>query len=77
MHVKRRPAALNGSSSASNGKLKVQSKDDMKRDGHRSPDCADAFLLTFAVTPKPRESNDAHRREGRHRWYEKPYDWEW
>ena len=50
----------------SSGKLKVQSKDDMKRNEKRSPDCADAFLLTFAATPKPRESNDAHRREGRY-----------
>jgi len=60
----------------SNGKLKVQSKDDMKRDGNRSPDAADAFLLTFACTPKPRGNSDAHRREGRYRWYERDdYDW--
>jgi hypothetical protein len=32
----------------SNGKLKVESKDEMKRRGQRSPDVADAFVLTFA-----------------------------
>jgi hypothetical protein len=32
----------------SNGKLKLESKDDMKRRGLRSPDVADAFVLTFA-----------------------------
>jgi hypothetical protein len=31
-----------------NGKMKLESKDDMKRRGLRSPDCADAFVLTFA-----------------------------
>jgi phage terminase large subunit len=32
----------------SNGKLKLESKDDMKRRGIASPDRADAFVLTFA-----------------------------
>jgi hypothetical protein len=32
----------------SNGKLKLESKDDMKRRGLASPDRADAFVLTFA-----------------------------
>jgi len=32
----------------STGKLKVESKDEMKRRGQRSPDVADAFVLTFA-----------------------------
>jgi len=32
----------------SNGKLKVESKDEMKKRGQRSPDVADAFVLTFA-----------------------------
>lgn len=32
----------------SNGKLKVESKDDMKKRGLKSPDRADAFLLTLA-----------------------------
>lgn len=33
----------------SSGKIKVESKDDMKKRGLRSPDLADAFMLTFAV----------------------------
>lgn len=33
---------------ASNGKIKVESKDDMRKRGLRSPDVADAFVLTFA-----------------------------
>ncbi len=33
---------------ASNGKMQIESKDDMKRRGVKSPDFADAFLLTFA-----------------------------
>ncbi len=32
----------------STGKLKVESKDEMKRRGQRSPDVADAFVLSFA-----------------------------
>jgi hypothetical protein len=32
----------------SNGKLKVESKDELKRRGNRSPDLADALMLTFA-----------------------------
>jgi hypothetical protein len=32
----------------SNGKIKIESKDDMRRRGLPSPDCADAFCLTFA-----------------------------
>ena len=32
----------------SSGKLKVESKDEMKRRGQRSPDLADSFVLTFA-----------------------------
>ena len=34
----------------SNGKLKVESKDDMKRRGVSSPDAADALMMTFAGT---------------------------
>ena len=30
------------------GKLKVESKQEMRRRGNRSPDAADAFVLTFA-----------------------------
>lgn len=41
------------------GKLKVESKDEMKRRGLRSPDVADAFILTFAgraeITPDRQE----------------------
>jgi len=33
----------------SNGRLKLESKDDMKKRGLRSPDIADALALTFAV----------------------------
>jgi phage terminase large subunit len=32
----------------SNGKLKIESKDEMRRRGQRSPDVADAFVLSFA-----------------------------
>ena len=32
----------------SSGKLKVESKDEMKRRGQKSPDLADSFVLTFA-----------------------------
>ena len=35
----------------SNGKLKVESKDEMKRRGVRSPDLADCICLTFASEP--------------------------
>ena len=34
----------------SSGKLKVESKDEMKRRGVASPNVADAFCLTFAGT---------------------------
>jgi hypothetical protein len=41
------------------GKIKVESKDEMRERGMRSPDLADSFLLTFAGgehkrQPKPR-----------------------
>jgi phage terminase large subunit len=32
----------------STGKMVVESKEDMKKRGMRSPDLADSFLLTFA-----------------------------
>lgn len=35
----------------SSGKMRVESKDDMKRRGLRSPDIGDAFVLTFADQP--------------------------
>ena len=36
----------------SSGKIVVESKDDMKKRGLRSPDLADAFVLTFAASSK-------------------------
>ena len=38
------------SQTTSNGKLKIESKDDMKRRGVPSPDAADALMMTFAGT---------------------------
>lgn len=35
-----------------NGKIKVESKEEMRRDGRASPDLADAFLLTFGIARK-------------------------
>lgn len=40
----------------SSGKLRVESKDEMKRRGLRSPDRADAFCLTFAGNPAADQS---------------------
>lgn len=37
----------------SNGKLKIEGKKDMRRRGYRSPDRADAVLLTLASTASP------------------------
>ena len=48
----------------SNGKLKVESKEELKRRGNRSPDLADALMLTFASTA-------AKANSGRHRSYGK------
>jgi hypothetical protein len=39
----------------STGKMVVESKADMKKRGMRSPDLADAFLLTFACGERRRE----------------------
>lgn len=36
------------------GKIKVEAKDDIKKRGARSPDIADAFVLTFAGNPMSR-----------------------
>jgi len=36
---------------ASNGKMKIESKSDLKSRGVKSPDLADAFCLTFASSP--------------------------
>lgn len=51
---------------AANGKIVVQSKDEMKKEGMRSPDVADAFLNTFGCGTFIRDHvRDIHR--GRHR----------
>lgn len=44
------------------GKLVVESKKDMKKRGLRSPDIADAFMLTFAADDRQRMEEDRHRR---------------
>ena len=50
----------------STGKIKVESKDDLKKRGLRSPDLADAFVLTFAggldIRPTEREKMDRYER---------------
>lgn len=46
----------------SNGKLKVESKDQMKRRGMRSPDLADALVLTFAGTAARASSGRTYSR---------------
>jgi hypothetical protein len=43
------------------GKLKVESKDELKKRGFRSPDLADAFVLTFAADDRQRMERDRHR----------------
>src|SRR5262245_789423 len=48
---------------SSTGKMVVESKADMKKRGLRSPDLADAFLLTFAGTD--RRKVERHRPEPR------------
>ncbi len=47
-----------------NGKKIVERKDEMKKRGLRSPDCADALLLTFSAHPQPREPERRYRDEG-------------
>ena len=42
------PKLLKGRLVSITGKLKIESKDEMKRRGQRSPDAADAFVLTMA-----------------------------
>ena len=39
----------------SDGKIKVESKDEMKKRGLPSPDVADAFVLTFAEVGRGRQ----------------------
>lgn len=45
---------------ASNGKMKIKSKEELKKDGVPSPDLADSLALTFAypVAPKVRWRNN-------------------
>jgi hypothetical protein len=43
------------------GKLIVESKKDAKKRGLRSPDLADAFVLTFAADDRQRMERDRHR----------------
>ena len=45
----------------SNGKLKVESKDEMKKRGLNSPDLADAFCLTFAGRASIAKSGSKHK----------------
>ena len=45
----------------SNGKLKVEGKDEMIRRGLNSPDLADAFCLTFASRASIAKSGSAHK----------------
>ena len=43
----------------SNGKFKVESKDEMKKRGMRSPDIADSLMLTFASNAIRASGNNA------------------
>ena len=45
----------------SNGKLKVEGKDEMKRRGLNSPDLADAFCLTFASRASIAKNGSKHK----------------
>jgi phage terminase large subunit len=49
------------------GKLKVESKDELKKRGLRSPDLADAFVLTFAADDRQRMMADRDRHRATHR----------
>jgi len=44
------------------GKIKVESKDDLKKRLRRSPDLFDALMLTFASDDRQRQEKDRHRR---------------
>ena len=46
---------------SSTGKMVVESKADMKKRGVRSPDLADAFLLTFAYGERRRVEQSGDR----------------
>lgn len=51
----------------SNGRLKLESKDDLRKRGVRSPDLADALALTFALPVAAPESPRGTRRPDRRR----------
>ena len=48
---------------ASTGKIQVESKSDMKKRGQRSPDLADAFVLSFAGSLEVRHARELGRYE--------------
>ena len=52
----------------STGKMVVESKAEMKKRGLRSPDLADAFLLTFACGERRRERYRKPERRRRSAW---------
>ena len=58
---------------ASNGKIQVESKGDMKKRGQRSPDLADAFVLTFAGPLEVKHVQDYMDRysDARARWMQR------
>jgi hypothetical protein len=49
----------------SSGKLKVEGKTEMKKRGLRSPDLADAFMLTFASMAARASSAQGYRHQGK------------
>jgi hypothetical protein len=51
----------------SSGKILVEPKDELKKRGLRSPDLADAFILTFAGGLERREAHESDRYKRRHR----------
>jgi phage terminase large subunit len=52
---------------ASNGKIQLESKDDIKKRGLASPDLADALALTFAAPVMPKSHRAAMQKT-------EPYD---
>jgi hypothetical protein len=62
--------ALPRYSVTSSGKLMVESKQDMKRRGHKSPDVADALILTFASEPAAVVNQEQNRSWGHVPWGE-------
>jgi len=56
----------------SSGKIQVESKDDMKKRGLKSPDVADSFILTFAGLDRRGNAHKAERyvpRRRKRNWY--------